>query len=518
MPAVLRRKSSAAREWDAGSLVDLEFFAGDGHDADATAKARDRGFFLGLQQSDPGMAGDRVRVMRRWVEMMAAAAGGATPGQAVAEVLRALRWWGCAVLFAIGFFFAWGALNITGRQVNVALFWMLVVALPLCVTLLAFLPVVWPRRRRSAGVIGGWLAGRLAAAAASAVAKADRTAPQDARTRAMRLRGELRRRLSGRGALLGGAVASLLHGYGLAAALGIVASIGLFRTVSDQDYGWSTHSGWLTDERMHAVVTATALPWRWLAGEGVGHPTLEQVRGTRVFRGQGGGRAPDGASAAWSAFLLWNAVFYGVLPRLLLVVAGRCRFRQSLAGFDFDRYDAVWRRMASPAFGIEAPADTPAPAGNPGSVQTHATPGAGVLWVPESLDSPALRESIARALRRHDFEVVDVESLPDLPSHRRRFVGECGGRGISRLMVAQSASMVPNESFLRLLRELRGAVGERVPVHVVLVPVDATADAVHRVAAWRERVAAHGDPWLGLVALDAGEHDQEAPEPEPGHE
>ena len=85
-------------------------------------------------------------------------------------------------------------------------------------------------------------------------------------------------------------------------------------------------------------------------------------------------------------------------------------------------------------------------------------------------------------------------------------------------MVAQSASMVPNESFLRLLRELRGAVGERVPVHVVLVPVDATADAVHRVAAWRERVAAHGDPWLGLVALDAGEHDQEAPEPEPGHE
>jgi hypothetical protein len=334
----------------------------------------------------------------------------------------------------------------------------------------------------------------------------------------MRLRGELRRRLSGRGALLGGAVAPLLHGYGLAAAFGIVASIGLFRTVSDQEYGWSTHSGWLTDERMHAVVTATAVPWRWLAGEGVGHPTLEQVRGTRVFRGRGGGVAPDGASAAWSAFLLWNAVFYGVLPRLLLVVAGRCRLRQSLADFDFDRYDAVWRRMASPAFGIETPADTPVSAGNPASLETHAAPGAGVLWVPESLDTPALREWMAGALRRHDFVVVGIESLPDLPSHRRRFVGECGGRGISRLMVAQSASMVPNESFLRLLRELRGVVGERVPVHVVLVPVDATADAVHRVAAWRERIAAHGDPWLGLVALDAGDPEPGTAQPQPCHE
>lgn len=511
MPATPPNRPSIATEWDLGALVDLEYFADSGEDGEQTGadaasdpRERDRAFFLDLEKSDAATAADRGRVLRSWVAMMRRTVPGATPGMAVAEVAGVMRGWGGLAGFMLGALFAWGALNITGRQVNVTLFWLLVVGLPLMVTLLAFLPLLFRRAGGSPGVLRGWLAGWLAAAAEKTAITLDRKTPQASLARGKRLRGTLKRQLAGRGQIAGGALVCLLHGYGLAVALGIVASIALFRTVAHQDYGWSTH--WLEDRQMHTLVRSVAWPWSGITGDGAGHPTLEQVRGTRVFRDRGPLDAPDGASAAWSSFLLWSALCYGVLPRVALMAAGRWRWRAALRAFDFERYDELWRRMTTPAFGIDVPRDGVAPAVHPALATSRATPGAGMLWTPANLGDAETLARVERALRERQFDVLGVEPLPDRPSQRRERVEACAGRDLPRLMLLQSASMVPNQSFMRMLRQLREAIGPRVPLHVVvLVDADTPGDTDPSVEAWRDRLDAIGDPWLGLVTLDAGE-------------
>jgi hypothetical protein len=90
-----------------------------------------------------------------------------------------------------------------------------------------------------------------------------------------------------------------------------------------------------------------AMPWSWAPRA---HPSAEQVFATRYAPGQKHAELPADAMRAWWPFLAYAVVFYGLLPRLFLLVLAAIRFRRNIAGLRFDHVDAnaLWRRLTGP--------------------------------------------------------------------------------------------------------------------------------------------------------------------------
>jgi Protein of unknown function (DUF2868) len=505
-------------KWDLAALVDLEYLSEEVEPADGhTLKKRDRDFYLSLK--DDCKLSEQVPdipsiVLLEWIahRRQSQQFPKPGPGDTTAELLAVVKFWGFLGCVLFGALFAWGSLNISGKQVNVILFWCLTVGLPFFMTILGFYLLIGARFPRLPVPPGlrVWVGNLFIDAVSRTRWFVRLNLPQGFNGGADGIAGVIKRRMQGRREVLNIVLGSLAHLFGLGLTTGIFVSIVVFKSISYQDYGWQTHSGWLTDIKVHSLIKVVATPWSWFAGDGLGYPTTTQILETRIFHNDAANREYPVASVTWSSFLLWSSFFYGLLPRFALWGLGRIHLRRVFNSLDFGKFDAIWRRLVIENVEVEHPdADVSIPMTAPRVPQnTNLTLQGPVLFlIPAELNFKEISERSRLPLCRNDLSFSEVVPLPSLPIPRKVLVDSLSTPSKippARILILQESFTPPNDSFVRFLKELREAFKDNLPLlplHVVLLHDPMALRAKLFLEAWSSQLDPIGDPLLSSVTI-----------------
>ncbi|MCC5847439.1 MAG: DUF2868 domain-containing protein [Verrucomicrobia bacterium] len=112
--------------------------------------------------------------------------------------------------------------------------------------------------------------------------------------------------------------------------LGVLLATAAKGLTTDLAFGWATTLR-IGGEQVHRLTSLLAAPW----GNAFA-PTPEQIEGSRIVLKEGLRHVETDAAAAWWPFLMMCVLFYGLLPRLFLALAGECRLRLQLRGLRFE--------------------------------------------------------------------------------------------------------------------------------------------------------------------------------------
>lgn len=486
-------------------LVDLEAQLARDRDVPADAlEIRDRSLLGAVRPGDRR----RGELLRRWLAGIRERDPAALfPGRAVSRALRALE----AALAVAGLVLGWGAasalFHYAGEHpVNVWDVLLLLVGVQVLLLLLLLAALALPL----AGLGSGFL-GPIRAAVAAAYPRLAARLGRGERAEEWRA---LWHRLRSRRSLYARIEPWVLLGTTqiFAVAFNVGALLGCLRLVvfSDLAFAWSTTLVELDAGRFHALVSAIAWPWSRLWPDAV--PPLSLVEATRYSRLEGAyleagsGRAADPALVGgWWRFLIAAITTYGLVPRAVALAVGRARQARLLARLPLDDAEVarVLRRLSEPHVETRAVVPEAGAPPEPGLLAPSPVPAPGrrcavVLWrdVPPSA---ALQAAVAR------HAGCEVGAL--LPAG-----GRDGGEtptgvaldGADPVLVVAEGFEAPDRAALRLVRELRLALGPRRHVVVVLVEVEdgrvgPAPEAEVRI--WRDGLARLQDPYVGVEPL-----------------
>ena len=124
----------------------------------------------------------------------------------------------------------------------------------------------------------------------------------------------------------------------------------LFRVfTSDLAFGWQT-TFQLGETTIYRFIASISIPWSWLIPSPLAHPTLDQVRGTHIILKEGISHMKTSDLTSWWPFLCFAVLFYGVLPRIFLLLTGIAKQHYELKNLDFNSntFKKILLRMQTP--------------------------------------------------------------------------------------------------------------------------------------------------------------------------
>ena len=219
----------------------------------------------------------------------------------------------------------------------------------------------------------------------------------------------------------------LFQTFGLCFNIGLLSATILKLAITDLAFGWQStlHPH---PETVYRLVDAFSLPWSWLSSA---HPTIAQIQGSQMILKDGMVHLATPDLVSWWPFLCFSILFYGLLPRMLLLTAGILRQYQALKnlGFTSSGCDRLIFRMQTPH--VEStgrayatlPAHRPSPREEePGAPvpppQPTVIPEPAIVFVPDDIDgqfvNDDLYERIAHILGLKTISRVRMEMDPDM--------------------------------------------------------------------------------------------------------
>jgi hypothetical protein len=490
-------------------LIDLEAQLARDRDADVAAlESRDRALVSG----ERGAGRTRGPLLERWLEALRESEPGQLhPGRTVVAVLRGIR----AALLVSGLVLGWGAATALlrysgGRPVNIWDFLLVFVGLQLLLFALLLASFLFPLAALGTPFLG-LFRGLVAAIYPWITARA--AGPSSARLAAWQAAWHrLRSRRSLYHPIEPWILLGLTQAFGVAFNVG--ALLGCLRLIvfSDIAFSWSTTLVQLDPIRFHDLVHALAAPFRWLWPDA--DPTVALVEATRYSRLEGayvlsgaGRAARPELVGGWWPFLLSALVAYGLLPRCLTLAVAGVRAARLLARIPFDDAEVarLLRRLSAPQVdtrgaGVEFIAQGPAAATLPGQSAMDGARCRIVLWR-DAPARPELKDAVARQTRcsvagtyaaggrDYEDEALDWRSLAD---------------GSDAAVIVAEGWEAPDKAVLRLLTDLRRALGPRRPILVLLGQIREDGigpSPAPEIRIWQEGLAPLEDPWLGVEPL-----------------
>lgn len=505
-------------------LIDFEFFFAQDEGKDlGTLKSRDReiyaAFPAGAEKSP-----DREALLWHWLARRRAAEA-SLPGNVWQELLTLFAWAACLLGLVAGVLLAFSFLSYSGSQpVNVAAYFALFVGIQGLLFLLLLASFGLGKVRRKNVLESSLLYGMIRALFAKLLDRCLLALQH-------RLSGEKRllwsaqlfglRQLQERyGLLLLRPFFLLVQGFGVSFNLGVLLGTLLKVIGSDLAFGWQSTLQ-ITAHSIHSLLAWISLPWSWLPNAYI--PSLAQIEGSRLILKDGIYHLTSQDLAAWWPFLCLSVFFYGLLPRLLLLLLGLFRQSQELKSFSLEqgRFRQLIQRMQTPLVSTAAHYElgpTPPAAQNAAvplvfTKPTQATEAAPVVaLIPEDLASVCSFADLAAQLLQHSgyalrqilpFWTLDQDEATELDAlltaHRKHQADIC---------MIHEAWQPPIQELLLLLRQIRQSIGPE-PLILLALIGRPRADTIftpvqpENLRIWQQKLAQLQDQGLQLMELSS---------------
>ncbi|MBW2328041.1 MAG: DUF2868 domain-containing protein [Deltaproteobacteria bacterium] len=521
------------QQWHIADLIDLEFFLGqdDGEDLDILA-ARDREMYTRFPAAVTGEKTSTSALLLSWLAGRKQAYAETSdetplPGQ-IRQELFSLFFWGCLILGLVaGGTIAFSFLSYSGtRPVNVSAYFGIFVAFQIVLLVLLFLLFLY-RRMLGRGLDGSFLYKMLRRFFYKLVSgiscRAASRASADTRLKWSGHAGGINQLQKRYGALFIRPFFLLGQVFGVSFNAGVLAATLLKVIGSDVAFGWQTTLQ-IGSETVHGLVRWISLPWSWFLPTYC-CPSLAQVEGSKLVLKDGIYHLATHDLISWWPFLCLSVLFYGLLPRLVLLLAGTIRQHRDLASlvFEHGRYRQLVHRMRTPTVSTSAPAEeqtgqheevTTAPQISVKQVdnQPHrATRTSMVGLVPDELFADCSPEALRKQVHvRLGYELASVLPVWTMERSEGEELVELKetmiATGSNDILLLQEAWQPPIQELLSFLRRMREIVGEQPTIIVALIGKPATDTMLTPVLKlnlqiWQQKLTTLGDSGLQLVEL-----------------
>ena len=286
------------------------------------------------------------------------------------------------------------------------------------------------------------------------------------------------------GPLIGLQLLQLTQAFAIAFNLAILGSMLLYYLpFSELRFGWQTTYAFLPAQ-VFEFVQGIAVPWRWISDALA--PSMQQILATQFARGQSALSLGASSVHAWWPFLLCAVAFYGLLPRLILLVAleGRLRWRLRHLQLHHLQANALIRRL-QPTVETSVAEDWPAeePAGprlRPGFSVNVLAIKSDVCTLSDAQVANCIQSSLGRQVKDIISSCIDNDNLsPSLVAGLQALPDE--------IVVIAPAAQDPIVAIADFLKKVSSS-GKPDGEVIVLLTGEAGSDLDSRLKIWKRFV------------------------------
>jgi len=312
--------------------------------------------------------------------------------------------------------------------------------------------------------------------------------------------------------------------FGIGFNLGALCATLLRVLGSDMAFGWQS-TVQFGPRVVYLLVKLAALPWSWFVPPEMAHPSLAQIEGSRIVLKDGIYHLATQDLTAWWPFLCLAVLFYGLIPRLLLLVVGVTAQKKALGGqsFSHSACDRLMHRLETPlvstlgrpslAEGEKYPDSRPLdPHGIGSGLEASVTVDKSLIVLlpvdicKECPDDELNRQLVHRLGSKVHEKIIIGEDHETDKAVPVKLAAKDWNDTLSGVLILQEAWQPPIQEDLTFIQLLRKALGERRRITVGLIgkPSPETIFTPVKVGdweIWNKKINSLGDPLLGVVRL-----------------
>jgi len=302
--------------------------------------------------------------------------------------------------------------------------------------------------------------------------------------------------------------------------IGLILAALLKLSITDLAFGWQSTLQ-PDPAEVHNIIQIISTPWSWLPSAS---PTIEQIEGSKIILKEGMAHLATTDLVSWWPFLCFALLFYGLLPRLLLLLFGIRQQIRAVNRIDFSSSDCdrLIQKMQTPVMNAEGRSyvtqQAPPPEMLPeskipaGELNTRDALGKAIVLVPEDIDDWCadndLEERIADVLGLDVLVRIRCEMTParDMIEIKNILAENVGSTATTRLIFLQEAWQPPIREIITWIRNLRQTAGKNMGIIVGLVGKPShgltftSPDDTDRVI-WEQAINRLADPYIRIENL-----------------
>ncbi|MBL7176109.1 MAG: DUF2868 domain-containing protein [Desulfobacteraceae bacterium] len=316
--------------------------------------------------------------------------------------------------------------------------------------------------------------------------------------------------------------------FGVGFNLGVLSATLLRVLGTDIAFGWQS-TVQLSTQVVFDLVKLIAVPWSWFIPSEMAYPSLAQIEGSRIVLKDGIYHLATQDLVSWWPFLCLAVLFYGLLPRITLLIGGFITQNRVLCKQEFNQSacDQLMHRMETPRVSTEGrptgaerekytAVDDAQHLKDNAIIQEDAVTDNNVIaLVPddiyEGFSDDELNTVIYKTMGYHVQEKIRIgeEYQAD-----RAVLDELSQKDWSdvlpNVLILQEAWQPPIQETLSFIQDLRKALGENSRIEVGLIGKPGPDTIFTPVKEedwniWNKKIKIMGDPYIRLERLVAHE-------------
>lgn len=301
----------------------------------------------------------------------------------------------------------------------------------------------------------------------------------------------------------------------------------LLKVISaDIAFGWQSTLQ-VSSQFVFTLVKAIAIPWSWFIPGNYAYPSLEHIEGSQMILKDGIYHLATEALISWWPFLCLAVLFYGLLPRMLLLLFSLSLQRRNMARLQFKGAvcGRLLQRMTTPQISSQAPnadrSSQPLAEGLPEFAESNqslgvdlddqGSLGTALALIPDELFEQCPLDKLQTLTKnRLGMTVQEILRTGETYQNDQAVFDQIEGKNrtstLQNIVILQEAWQPPIVEFFYFLKRLYSKLGANIDLFVVLVgkPTPETIFTPPKkedMKIWRQKITAMGEPGIQVLEL-----------------
>lgn len=528
------------KSWQIKDILDLEYLLQVDKKTVEDPASRDREIYLKhiqpKEQAD--LSSTPGKTIRGWLEQRRkglkqdASNPGILPGETFDEIYALLKYGLLIIGFMIGAGLAFSFLNYRGTEpVNVAAYLGGFILTQFCLLLLLFFLSLFRMLKKSplrSSVIYTIVTGLIAKLIYKYKSRAAKTYSGSQRDALEATLGHIQGKRQIYGFLFYWPVFILSQFFMVALNIGIISATLLKVLGADIAFGWQSTIQF-SPEFILEIVQTLSLPWSWFISSGMAYPSLAQIEGSHMILKDGIYHLATNDLISWWPFLCFSVLFYGLLPRLILIIIGFGLEKRGLMGLEFRHNDCekLYSRMITQvitsAGEIQDSGHSPFPSPSDESIMVHNDNPAHdrniIALIPSEIEGLCPEDHLKDiVLNKTGYNIVDIVKLDqgnkNVQEIKKAFSQSNNRDDHLAVLIVYEAWQPPIRETLSFIREIRNAIGDTTIIKIGLIGRPGGNTFFNAIKdedwySWDKKLKTVGDPYLNISRLEISKPDRE---------